>query len=108
MNLFCYCYHILFVLLFTAALSVCFMTCGMTKNRVFLRFGELLFAYILEAIFLAVVEFCAALDLAVSGGPEPLFHVVLEFFPPRRFTCPAAPSARCLTGRTGDCSARSP
>ncbi len=79
-DLFCYCYHILFVLLFTAALSVCFMTCGMTKNRVFLRFGELLFAYILEAIFLAVVEFCAALDLAVSGGPEPLFHVVLEIF----------------------------
>ena len=72
MDLFCYCYHILFVLLFAAALSVCFMTCGMTKNRVFLRFGELLFHVVLEIfsaaeIYLSGSAVCAMFDRQDRG-----------------------------------------
>lgn len=55
MSQFIYCYDIFFVLVFTVALSVCFMTYGVTGRKIYRCFGVLMFLYVLESIYMTVV-----------------------------------------------------
>ena len=77
MSLFVYCYNVFFVLLFTFALSACFMTYGATGRKIFQYFGILMFAYIVESIYLAIFEIFA---VSTSGyfypGSMALFSTV--------------------------------
>lgn len=54
MDLFGYCYNIIFVLFFSVALSSCFMAYGVTKQKNFRWFGVLLLTYIFESVFVAI------------------------------------------------------
>lgn len=54
MDLFSYCYNIVFILFFTVALSSCFTAYGVTKKKVFQWFGMLMLAYIFESVFVAI------------------------------------------------------
>lgn len=54
MNLFHYCYNILFVLIFVVAIMSCFITYSVTHRRVFRYLGTLFFLYILESIYMFV------------------------------------------------------
>lgn len=54
MDLFGYCYNIIFVLFFSVALSSCFMAYGVTKQKDFRWFGALLLTYIFESVFVAI------------------------------------------------------
>ena len=54
MNLFHYCYNILFILIFVVAIMSCFVTYGATHRNVFRYLGVLYFLYILESIYMFV------------------------------------------------------
>lgn len=75
MDLFCYCYNVIFVLFYTIALSSCFTAYGVTKQKTFRWFGILILAYIFEAVFVAVSS-------AVSAQPAvlPVYFLVLALF----------------------------
>lgn len=60
MDLFSYAYNFIFVLFFAIALSSCFTTYGVTKERPFRWFGILLLAYIFDS---ALVAICSALNM---------------------------------------------
>jgi len=70
MDLFSYCYNIIFVLFFAVALSSCFTAYGVTKKKVFQLFGMLMLAYIFESVFVAV--------FSVLNGQHPFFEA---YFP---------------------------
>ena len=75
MDLFGYCYNVVYVLIFTVALSVCFMTYGVTRENVFQYFGQLMLAYIFDSVFVAISSAVTSQHL-----DSPMYFVVMAMF----------------------------
>lgn len=70
MDFFHYCYNVFFILVFSFALSICFKVYGMTDNRIFKYYGELLILYTAETMYQG--------SIGIFGTSYKRFQIFLE------------------------------
>lgn len=70
MDFFHYCYNVVFILVFSFALSICFKAYGMTDNRIFKYYGELLILYTAETMYQG--------SIGIFGTSYKRFQIFLE------------------------------
>lgn len=118
MDLITYGYNMAFLLLFSAVLSSCSTTYGLTGRRIYRYFAWLMFAFLLESAL------SAAVNIWTSSTPDTLFSrggllcdilnatdaaveiylvgaILYALFPPRRKTWAYAAAAAVLLGTLG-------
>ena len=118
MDLITYGYNMAFLLLFSAVLSSCSTTYGLTDRRIYRYFAWLMFAFLLESAL------SAAVNIWTSSTPDTLFSrggllcdilnaadaaveiylvgaILYALFPPRRKTWAYAAAAAVLLGTLG-------
>lgn len=75
MDLFSYCYNLVYVLCFSVALSSCFTAYGVTKRQIFRQFGILLLAYLFDSVSVALFAV-----LHARQAPQVFYFLVLALF----------------------------
>ncbi len=75
MDLFSYCYNLVYVLFFSVALSSCFTAYGVTKQKIFRQFGTLLLVYLFDAVAVALFSV-----LNMRHTPLVIYFFVLSLF----------------------------
>lgn len=75
MDLFSYCYNLVYVLCYSVALSSCFTAYGVTKRQIFRQFGILLLAYLFDSVSVAL--FAA---LHAQRSPQVFYFLVLAVY----------------------------
>lgn len=75
MDLFSYCYNLVYMLCFSVALSSCFTAYGVTKRQIFRQFGILLLAYLFDSVTVALFAV-----LHAQQAPQIFYFLVLALF----------------------------